>query len=399
MSVEAISREVDITNMTAVANSMIPTLRDRHHETDELCKLPDSTLADFEAAGIFRMLTPRAYGGQECSIEEFMRTVVELGRGDGSAAWAVTLIDMCIWMAATLYPRSVTDKIFIHPDIKVAGVVSPRFCKARRTDGGIIVEKGVWGFNSGVYHADWDLLGVPILNDNNDVIDQGLAAVPIGDVELLHDWDTMAIRGSGSTSVALTDIFIPDAHIVSLTDAINGKYEGGFQDSALYRSAFMPLLSIILTFPTMGMGEAMQDLFMEKLPKRGIAYTPYGKQAEAVVTQVQLSQAMAKTHAARLVVENAVREIEDWARRDEVMPFMQRARIRRDTGFAGQTIWESVDLLASAAGGSLAATSNPLNRVWRDARVAIMHGIFCPMTNHELYGRLMCGLQPDTALI
>ena len=71
---------------------------------------------------------------------------------------------------------------------------------------------------------------------------------------------------------------------------------------------------------------------------------------------------------------------------------MTQARIRRDAGFASRLIWEGIDLLAGASGGSFASVTNPLNRIWRDARVAGLHATLVPSSVYELYGRMMCGL-------
>ena len=69
-----------------------------------------------------------------------------------------------------------------------------------------------------------------------------------------------------------------------------------------------------------------------------------------------------------------------------------QARIRRDTGFASRLIWEGIDILAGASGGSFASVSHPLNRIWHDARVASLHATLVPSTVFELYGRMICGL-------
>jgi 3-hydroxy-9,10-secoandrosta-1,3,5(10)-triene-9,17-dione monooxygenase len=76
-------------NLVRAATLLIPTLRSRSSETDALARLPGSTIADLEKTHLFDMLVPRMYGGLQCSLRTFMDVVVELGRGDGSAAWTV----------------------------------------------------------------------------------------------------------------------------------------------------------------------------------------------------------------------------------------------------------------------------------------------------------------------
>jgi 3-hydroxy-9,10-secoandrosta-1,3,5(10)-triene-9,17-dione monooxygenase len=100
-------------NLVRAATSLIPTLRSRSSETDALARLPDSTIADLEKTQLFDMLVPKMYGGLQCSLRTFMDVVVELGRGDGSAAWTVALLSGSTWMAATLYPKHVVDEAIL----------------------------------------------------------------------------------------------------------------------------------------------------------------------------------------------------------------------------------------------------------------------------------------------
>ena len=392
-------------DLVAKASALVPLLRERTRETDLLARLPDATVEDLHRAGFFGLMTPAMYGGLEADLTTYMDVVAEVARGDVSAGWALALISICNWMAATLYPKSVTDEVFAKPGARVAGVLAPRSCKARRVDGGMLVEEGLWMWNSGVYQAQWDLLGIPILNDAGEQVDIGLAVVPIEQVEIVGDWDTIAIRGSGSSSVRMKNVFVPDERIASLNKAILGEYGGTHvAHIPLYRAAFMPLLTVILSFPEIGAGQAALDLFLQGLPKRGIIYTWYTKQAEAAVTHLQVGEASAKADAARTIVAKICTDLQAAAEAQiageaPYMDVLTRARIRRDTGLAGKLVWEAVDELASAAGGSLAGTHNPLNRVWRDARIAILHGVFCPTTNYELYGRMACGQVPNTNLV
>src|SRR6266404_7969708 len=178
-------------NPVAAATALIPTLRSRSSETDALARLPDATIADLEKAHLFDMLVPKIYGGQQCSLRTFMDVVVELGRGDGSAAWTVALLSSSTWMAATLYPKHVVDEVFSGGKFRTGGVLAPRTVKAKRVDGGVLIEEGSWSFNSGVDHAQWDILGIPIFDESGQFIDSGSALIPVSQVTLLHDWDTI----------------------------------------------------------------------------------------------------------------------------------------------------------------------------------------------------------------
>jgi 3-hydroxy-9,10-secoandrosta-1,3,5(10)-triene-9,17-dione monooxygenase len=254
-------------------------------------------------------------------------------------------------------------------------VLAPHKVKAKRVDGGVLIEEGSWSFNSGVYHAQWDILSIPIFDESGQFIDRGSALIPISQVTLLHDWDTIGLRGSGSTSVAVKDVFVPNERIALLSKILQEDYASThLRDEPLCRLALIPFFATNLVFPALGIAKAALELFLEKAPHRGIAYTWYEKQDEAAITHLQAGEASAKIDAAELMLRRSVDVIEASAVSGTRMALEQRARIRRDAGAASQLIWEAMDLLAGASGGSFAYAKNPMNRLWRDARVAGMHG-------------------------
>jgi 3-hydroxy-9,10-secoandrosta-1,3,5(10)-triene-9,17-dione monooxygenase len=378
-------------DVVAKAAALRVTLRERAKETDSLAKLPESTVADLEKARLFEITTPRRYGGLQLDVRTFMDAMVELGRGDASVSWAATLVNINNWFIATLFPPQVSEEVFAKPGARVAAVLQPRSCKVHKVSGGFLIEEGLWPFNSGVYHAHWDMLGFPVRDEAGGYL--ALAVLPISDVQILDDWDTIGIRGSGSSSVAVRDVFVPDIRVSRADSAQFGRYKSTqLEHEWLYRAAFTPLAQIIIAFPALGAGLAALDVFMEQLPRRAITASPYMKQGEAPITHLQLGEASAKIDAARMIVATAADDIERQAKAGSVMDQMTRARIRRDTGFACRLIWEGIDMLAGASGGSFASVSHPLNRIWRDARVASLHASLVPSTVFELYGRMMCGL-------
>lgn len=381
------------------ATALVPALRERIKEVDKLGKLPEVTVQEMDQSELFQLMTPRTYGGLQTNLRAYMETVSEIGRGDASAAWAAALINICGWLIGALYSKKVQDEIFgANGKVRAAGVLSPRKAKVRRVDGGILIEEGIWGFNSGVYHAQYDLLGIPVVDENGKEIDHGLAIVPTSEITILNDWNVIGLRGSGSSTVTVKDVFVPDERIASISSAIQGGYREG--NEGLYRGAFIPMLAVILVFPALGIARAAMETFLEKLPNRGIQYTWYAKQNEAAVTHLQVGEASAKLDAARTIIERVVDEIDLNAFEEAgYMEYEKRARIRRDVGYASQLIWEGVDLLATASGGSLAAESNMFNRIWRDARIANLHGVVCTSTNMELYGRIACGQEANTVLV
>jgi alkylation response protein AidB-like acyl-CoA dehydrogenase len=227
--------------------------------------------------------------------------------------WVATLVNINNWFISTLFPSEVSELVFAKPGARVAAVLQPRSCKARKVSGGFQIEEGVWAFNSGIYHAQWDMVGFPVHEETGGYL--VFALFPKTDVQVLDDWDTIGVRGSGSSSVAVRDVFVPDIRVVRADGAQFGKYKSTqFDHEWLYRASFIALGQIIIAFPALGAGLGALDVFMEQLPRRAIAYSPYMMQREAAVTHLQLGEASAKIDAARTIIAAAADAIERFAK-------------------------------------------------------------------------------------
>ncbi|QIG78625.1 acyl-CoA dehydrogenase family protein [Stakelama tenebrarum] len=385
-------------DVVSAVRALVPELREAQAESDKLARPPEHIVAKLREAGAYRLTIPKEYGGLGADMKTWMQTVTEIGRGDAGVAWAVTLVASCNWALSSFFPKHVVNEVFSKPGASVAGIFTGRALTARPVEGGIHIEKGMWFFNSGVYEAGWDLLGVPMYDDKGEETGPGIALVPMSEVKLLNDWNTSGIRGSGSTNVSAENLFIPHDRIIPLEPMAEGSQPRTYEGPAP-RVAFMPLMANILTYPLLGASLHMIERFMETLPRRDIKLTPYTKAAEAPVTHLQIGEATAKIETARLLIEDGVREMDEWSRTSEYMPMMLRAKIRRDTAFAERLMWEGVDILATASGGSFSWLSNVANRLWQDVKVGTMHPLVSVPSNFELYGRMAAGVEPPLMLV
>ena len=394
-------RQATRDDLVGRARELVPQLRKRLKEMDQLGRLPEATVKELIDAELLQLTIPRIYGGLQVDVRTYMDVIAELGRGDTSTAWTAMIINGANWIAATIFPEETQQEVFgTEGGARVTGVLVPRECTVKRVDGGYLIEEGKWGFNSGSYHSNWVGLGIPLVNERGEVVDQGFALLPIEDIERLNDWNMIGMQGTGSTSVAVHNKFVPDRRVTSMSQSVHGHYAGtNLQDEVQHRYAFVPFLAIVLVFPLLGAARAMLEMLLEKLPNRGIQYTWYTKQAEAAITHLQVAEAASKIDAAQLLLERAADDIEAWARRGEFMEYMNRARVRQDSSYAARLLFEAAEIIIEASGGSFAAAHNPLNHFWRDMRTGSLHAFLTPSTNQELYGRLLCGQPANTPLV
>lgn len=68
-------------------------------------------------------------------------------------------------------------------------------------------------------------------------------------------------------------------------------------------------------------------------------------------------------------------------------------------GWIARQTKAAVDILAAASGGSSIHRDVPITRIQRDLHATALHAMITPGVNVELYGRSLCGLEPNTAYL
>jgi|tagenome__1003787_1003787.scaffolds.fasta_scaffold20983866_4 3-hydroxy-9,10-secoandrosta-1,3,5(10)-triene-9,17-dione monooxygenase len=372
------------------AEALKPLLSRNAAEAEETRRIPDETIAAVKEAGLFKLMTPRRFGGYEVPFDTKLAVSAKLAEACGSTAWVVTLTNVCGWMVGLSCDQAQQDIWGANPDARVCGVLAPT-SQTRREGAGLRVT-GRWGYASGSLHSDWAVLGVPVVDEAGEPVDQGLALIPMSDLAIEDTWFVAGMKGTGSNTLVAQDVFVPDHRIVSVPAAINNQYPTEHTGEAVYRSSFIPALALVLAGPQVGMARAAVDLVIEKAPKRQIAYTIFTRQTDSPAFQLQVSDAAMLADTALLHVERAARDIDETAARGEVMDYVARARVRADTGWAIRKAREAIDTAISANGASSFADVSPLQRLWRDANTAGRHAVVLPSVNQEVYGKALLGI-------
>jgi len=390
----------DGSKLIASARSLRSYLVEATAEIDRTRRLPETVIEKLKDAGIFNALIPKTCGGAEVQFETFFDTLVELGRANGSVAWTCAVLGTGAWMAATFYPEETSREMFRSDNPLTSAVLVPKTIVARRVDGGLYIEQGQWTFNSGVHHAGWNIVGIPVFGEGGRPIDLVSALVRKADLTVLDDWHSLGLKGSGSCTVAVEHLFVPDTRLVSHNKIMVEEYPSKrTSDAALYHMPVLPTVMISMIAPVIGIARGALEKFVDISKKRHIAMTFYHHQCEAAVTHLQIAEASAKIDAADMVLRRSILELEQSASKGESLINERKARMWRDVGFAGQLIWQAVDLLANASGGSFARDGNPVGEAWRDIRTALSHAGLTTSTSFETYGRVAYGLPSNSPML
>jgi len=382
----------DAAELVARVRELQPLLAKNATVGEKDRRVAEESMQALTDAGIFRITVPKRYGGYQTSMRTMLDVSAAVAEADGGTAWIVTLINVCNWMAS-LFPAQAQDEVFgSDPNAKVSGVLAPT-SESKRTDDGWRVS-GKWYYNSGSLHSTWSVLGIPITDEGGEVVDQGLALIPRSELQLEDTWYVAGMKSTGSNAVIAEDSFVPEHRVLRVPDAINGKYPSEHTGTeALYRSAFVPLLALVLIGPQLGMGKAALEYVISKAAKKPISYTFYESQRDSVAFQLQIAEAARLIDTAHLHAYRAAGDIDEAAARGVYPDFLTRARVRSDTGYVAESITRAIDVLLSAHGAGSFAEVNPLQRIWRDSSTAARHAVAAPLVGYEVYGKALLGVE------
>jgi alkylation response protein AidB-like acyl-CoA dehydrogenase len=145
----------------------------------------------------------------------------------------------------------------------------------------------------------------------------------------------------------------------------------------------------------LGMAQGAIETFRARLPGRGIAYTFYTNKSEAAVTHLQVADAVLTLDSADAHVRKASALLD---RSNGRMSVDARVRSRAHIAYAMGLARQAVDTLFYASGASSIQTHVPIQRFQRDVQALANHAIMHTQTALELYGRVLCGLPPNTPI-
>lgn len=381
------------------ARSLRKELRDATLEIDQTSTLPTKIVNSIRDKGLLKILRPKMFKGYETDMRTYFDVVTEISRGNASAGWFVSLSNIRDYMISYAFGRKALMDIFgpnQDRDVVLAGNFKPIHIDIEKVDGGYMIKDAKWPFVSGSPYADWFYFGAPI-DDGNGGVEMAILVIPKEDATVLDDWDVVGLRGSGSNSVIVKDLFVPE-HRTSLDRlAQQGHYViDELKDNPLYRTPFVPSLTLSIVAPALGIALGGFDLHRERVAKAGIGNTFYNKMNEAAVTHLQISETDMKLECARMLMENAIDYLDDYSTKGQVFTQKESIRIKAQFGYANQLCKEAFDLMLAGSGSIFAYNNNVFQTFYRDFITMHLHGFITPSSLLETYGRIMCDLEANT---
>ena len=365
-------------------------------EIERRRELPDAIVEALAKQGLFRLLLPHSLGGAELPPAAYVPVIEEVAKYDASAAWCLGQACGSSMAAAFLDPEAAHEIFGGRRGILAWGPPNPAV-QARTVPGGYRLT-GTWSFASGSHHAAWlgahvavqaeD--GAPRLRRDGGAVYRTLL-FPKTSARMTDIWRVVGLRGTGSDSYSVADLFVPESHTVSRDPESKPRQQGllyRFSSSNLYSSGFAGV--------ALGIARSALDAFIElahdKIP-RGARNTLRDNN----VIQAQVAQSEARLGAARAFLIGALDEIWRHAARTGGLGLEQNTTIRLATTWAIHQAQGVVDTIYHAAGATAIFESNAFERRLRDIHT-VAQQYQGRQAHFESVGQVLLGLEPQTTM-
>ncbi|MFD3746667.1 3-hydroxy-9,10-secoandrosta-1,3,5(10)-triene-9,17-dione monooxygenase oxygenase subunit [Nocardia sp. NPDC058633] len=383
--------------VTERVEALLPTLRERAQEAEDLRQIPEESMKALQETGFFRLLQPKQWGGHAADPVVFYDSVRKIASACGSTGWVAGIIGVHNWHLALFDQQAQQDVWGEDTDVRISSSYAPMGA-GQAVDGGYIV-RGSWAWSSGSDHATWAVLGGPVIK-NGKPVDFGSFLIPRSDYRIDDVWNVVGLRGTGSNTVVVEDVFVPTHRFLSFRAMSEGRAPGIEQNpDPVYKMPWGTIHPTTISTPIVGMGYGAYEAHVEHQGKRVRAAYAGENAKDDPFAKVRVAEAASDIDAAWRQLSGNVAEEYALLLAGKEVPFDLRVRARRDQVRATGRVIASIDKLFESSGATALSNGTPLQRFWRDAHAGRVHAANDPERAYVMYGTHEFGLPVTDAMV
>ena len=381
-------------DLMARARALVPTLKARSAKAEALRQVPEETIQDLHAAGLFRILQPRRVGGSELPFRTIVETSTILGRGCGSTAWVYGNLASHHWMLAMWDARAQEEVWGDSPDTLIASAFVFPSGHAVKIDGGYRVS-GRWKFSSGIDPSHWLMVGAIVHDESTGEGEYRMFLLPQSDYRPIDTWFVAGLKGTGSKDIEVTDAFVPAYRSLAVSATRGGPTPGAtVNPGPLYRIPVFDMFPYVVAGAALGIAEGALASFTQETISRISSYSA-ARMSDYAAVQIRLAEAGAAITAARLLMLARCDEAMAIAERGDVPTVEDKVGFRRDGAYGARLCTHAVDLLFEASGGDGLYELRDIQRAFRDVHAATSHNALNWDAAAAMYGKVALGQRLD----
>jgi 3-hydroxy-9,10-secoandrosta-1,3,5(10)-triene-9,17-dione monooxygenase len=373
----AAKRAADAASFLTAIDALLPELRARAGEVEQRGMVPDDIIHALTAAGVFRALQPRQWGGLELDFAPYYEGMIRLASACASTGWVASVVGIHPWHAALFAPEAQREVWADNPDARMSTSLAP-VGQVERVAGGFRLS-GKWPFSSGVDHCEWAVLAGNAPGDGGAVYHTFL--VPRHDYTIDQEsWKVTGMAGTGSKTVIVPGAFVPEHRAHSIVDNHNGTDPGlAINDRPYYRLPWRLVFGYCIAAPAVGAAVGALDAFIANNRDRKSSQT-----AQSVARNPALHRPLARALAIVGMIRHRMSEtwteLQARAFAGETIPYERRTQAYYEATLTFDACSAAIYELMGVNGGRTMNANEALQRFFRDLLAMRNH----PAANIEL---------------
>ena len=374
------------------ARELLPGIAARAERTERERRLPAETVDELHRSGLFALATPRAYGGAELGFAALVEVTATLASACGSTGWVYGVLTGHAWMSA-LFAREAQDEVFADPRVLVASVFRLGG-KTVAAPGGYRLTAGEGRFCSGIDFARWVIVGNAVQREDGSA-EPVYLLIPTDELSIVDDWHTAGLRGTGSRSIRIADVFVPEHRAVRGADLNRGTSPGAqyHRGAPIYSVPFPVAQPFSLIGTPLGLARGALQNVLDGQRSRFAAMAPE-QAGEQGALFARLAQVGGDIDAATALILRDAQFVDSLTDLAKLSP-LDRSTILRNLAYAAQGCRYALTRLFESGGGSGVYDGSILQRMWRDVNTATAHAAFTWDQAATQFGRAHLGVAPS----
>ena len=382
------------------ARGMREMLRGQQEAADERGWYTDEVHEAFLKGGHYRIVQPKLFGGYEFDTATLIKVVIEVARGNPSSGWCYCLGSSHALVAGSHFDPDTQAELFGPEGEFRAPHRAPPAGKFDPVEGGFMVS-GSWNYSSGSPICTHFMGGALIKPEDGSRPRNMDFIVPRKDIEILPDWGgdgSLGMRGSGSNTVKLTDVFVPHNHVVgsvllALPEGQDGTHGTRLHGNPMYLGipggVYHSTFTAILTGTAFAACDEYEDIMRRKATMGGQL------RLHDATSQAALGEALGRAYAAQAIGISVASEYMDlcrrWQETGEPITPTDTFRMWSAAQKGCHLACEAVDILFRSASASSSAKGQRMQRYFRDIQMYLVHPSSQPIVQ-TLYAQNHLGL-------
>ena len=358
--------------LIARAEALAPTLAGRAAQADAQGRIPAETIADMQAAGFFKVLQPKRYGGYELDPQAFFDIQMALARGCMSTAWVYGVVGVHNWQLALFDERAQQDVWGNDPATLIASTYMP-VGRVTPVDGGFRLS-GHWKFSSGSELCEWVFLGalVPAAVAGQPP-EYRTFLLPKSDYRIQQDWDVLGLRATGSHDIVVDDVFVPAYRTHKAIDGMMGTSPGlAVNDAPLFRLPFAQIFVRAVCTSCIGALQGALDDFTGYAATR-VSANSGAKTTDDPGAQNACANAAVAIDEMQVLLKRNFAELMASVTGGPAVSIERRVHFRYQSAQVAERCAQAANALLRYAGGNGIYHRNPLVRRFLDLHAARAH--------------------------